>query len=601
MKKSQFFWVSVVCWLMGFGFMMAGTARAVDETLAYTVVFRGVEDDSSLQLALESVSVTRKRQEQPPANMFLLRRRAKDDGETFVQLLHSKGWFDASVEPSLTGEGALVVITFSVVRGERYRLGVPQLRLLTPKTEFIPPTMELLGLKEGNFAESDPIFAAADQLLVYAHKRGFPEARLVDRRYELDRAAHRLDVVLDLLPGPLVRLGKVHFTGDEGVDQVFLDKHLSWRPGAVYHPKRMERIQRAFMGTGLFATVNVALERPSAEGELWPVAVHLTQRKHKTIAAGGGYSTDKGINLKGAWEHRNIFHRGQRIKVNTELGTDAQSAFLSHETPDFILSGQKLSFAFRLDRNREDAYESQALQVGATVLRPVLAPGGEASLGLEWRIADVIERSDESRASFATTAIPLGLKLDRSDDLLDPGQGWRWNSEVKPVFTLSSAGDPYVRFANRGSVYRTLSAVPRVVLAARGEADTVWGTTHDNLAADQRLYAGGGGTLRGVGYQLAGPLDQEHKPIGGRSLLALGTEVRWRAWENVGLVGFVDGARSYEGEVPDLSEGMLFGAGVGGRYVTPIGPIRMDVGFPLRKRSQVDDSFQIYVSIGQAF
>lgn len=601
MNKNISLWVSVVFLFMVFGFMAVGTAHAVDEKLAYTVVFQGVDDNKSLQLALESVSVTLKRQDQPPASMFEVARWAKDDGETFVQLLHSKGWFDAMVEPSFVGEGESLVITFKVASGELYRLGVPQLRLLTPKTEFIPPTMESLGLKEGIPAESDPIFAAADQLLAYAHKRGFPEAKLLDRVYELDRAAHRLLVALDLESGPLVRLGKVHFTGGSGVDQAFLDKHLSWRPGAVYHPKRLERIQRSFMGTGLFATVNVVLERPSAEGELWPVAVHLVQRKHKTIAVGGGYSTDKGVNLKGAWEHRNVFNMGQRVKTNAELGTDAQSIFLSHETPDFILSEQKLSVALHLDRSLEDAYESQSVQVGVTLLRPVLAPGGEASVGLEWRIADVIEKSDGSRSSFATTAIPMGIKLDRSDDLLDPGQGWRWNSEVKPVLTLSSSGDPHVRVANRGSVYHTLSSVQRVVLAARGEVDTVWGTTHDNLAADQRLYAGGGGTLRGVGYQLAGPLDQEHKPIGGRSLLALGTEIRWRAWENVGLVGFVDGARSYESQMPDLSEGMLFGTGVGGRYVTPIGPIRMDIGFPLRKRSQVDDSFQIYVSIGQAF
>ncbi|MBF0108276.1 MAG: BamA/TamA family outer membrane protein [Magnetococcales bacterium] len=593
-------WGRVGRWLLLIALLSAKAAWAVDEPLSYEVAFRGVE--GSLLSLLQSVSSSVRLQDRPPANPSSLRRRAMDDHEKMVQALQSRGWFDARVDVLLPDERPVRTILFVVDTGQLYHLAPPGLRIKPVHDRLGAITAESLGLREGAPAESAVVFSAREALLARVRQLGFPHASLGDHGHDLDRAARLLHVVLDLDAGPLVRLGPVRFSGDEGLDATFLARHLSWRPGAVYHPMRLERAQRTLMGTGLFSAVAVELGAAPPEGELWPVDVRLTQRKHRTVSTGAGYSTDKGINLKGAWEHRNAFQVGQRIKVKTELGTEAQSVFLSHETPSFISSQQKLTLSAQSERTLEDAFVSQSIQLGANLLRPVFPPGGEASVGVEWRIADVMEKSGGGvRSSFATTAIPMVFKLDRSDDLLDPRNGWRWASELKPVLSLSAAGEPHARFVQRGSWYHTLSSASPTVLALRGEAGTVMGASHGDLAADQRLYAGGSGTLRGVGYQLAGPLDGEHKPIGGRSLLALGTEVRWLATDQVGLVGFLDAARSYLGQTPDVGEGLLSGAGMGVRYLTPVGPLRFDLAFPLRRREEVDDPFQVYVSIGQAF
>lgn len=591
----------VARWLLLAGILSPSVGLAADEKVVYSVSFHGLDDQQELLTRLQSLSMALKRRDHPPDALSGLQRLAREDGETFVQALKADGWFDARVEPVITGEGESRVVTFVVQCGARYRFGHLELKLPPAPTQFVPPTMEALGLREGAFAQSAPVFAAGEKLLLLARQQGFPHAKLLENPLELDRQGHRLDVNLEMVLGDFVRLGKVTFVGAEGIQQDFLEQHLSWRPGAVYHPKRFDGIYRSLMGTGLFSSVKVELGTPPGKGELWPVTVLLTQRKHRSVAVGGGYSTDKGLNLKGSWEHRNVLDVGQRVKIKTELGTEAQMVSLAHETPDFLVSEQKLTLSLQLDRSLASAFDSQSVQVGGTLMRPVWAPGGEASLGLEWRIADVVDNSSAVRSSFASTALPVTLKLDRSDDLLDPGQGWRSHNEVKPVMALSKSGQSHVMVSNRGSLYYKIIQDPRIVMAFRGEADTVAGAGHDNLAADQRLYAGGSATLRGVGNQLAGALDQGNKPLGGRSLLALGTEARWLVKENWGLVVFVDGARSYQDPWPDLSESMLFGAGIGGRYTTPFGPLRLDVGFPLRRRSGVDDPFQIYVSIGQAF
>jgi translocation and assembly module TamA len=141
---------------------------------------------------------------------------------------------------------------------------------------------------------------------------------------------------------------------------------------------------------------------------------------------------------------------------------------------------------------------------------------------------------------------------------------------------------------------------PRVVLAGRTAVGTIFGATRDQIPADERFYAGGGGSVRGFGFQLAGELDDDDDPLGGRSLLELSGEVRVRITDTIGAVAFVDAGSAFQSSVPDFDEELRVGVGPGLRYFSPIGPVRLDVGFPLNRRD-VDDAFQIYISLGQAF
>ncbi|MGD9506382.1 MAG: autotransporter assembly complex family protein, partial [Syntrophobacteraceae bacterium] len=196
-------------------------------------------------------------------------------------------------------------------------------------------------------------------------------------------------------------------------------------------------------------------------------------------------------------------------------------------------------------------------------------------------------------------SFPVYFNLDSSDDLLNPVRGSRLVARVTPYTdTITSAKflksyasySHYLRFGNKW--------LP--VIANRAALGSIVGEARDGVPADVRFYAGGGGSIRGYPYQKVGPMNDDD-PVGGASLIELSTELRFKATESIGFVVFMDGGSAFESSYPDFGETLRWGAGAGVRYYTPIGPLRLDVAFPLNPADGMNDSMQLYLSIGQAF
>ena len=152
-----------------------------------------------------------------------------------------------------------------------------------------------------------------------------------------------------------------------------------------------------------------------------------------------------------------------------------------------------------------------------------------------------------------------------------------------------------------GRHYLPLTRDRSLVLATRGRYSLLAGTNRESIPEDMLLYAGGGGSIRGYAYQYAGQLDEDDEPLGGVSAVDFSAELRWRINREYGLVIFGDGGGAFSGRSPAEKEEYFWGTGAGLRYYTPIGPIRLDVAVPLDRRDGIDDPFQLYISLGQAF
>jgi translocation and assembly module TamA len=271
-----------------------------------------------------------------------------------------------------------------------------------------------------------------------------------------------------------------------------------------------------------------------------------------------------------------------------------ESAF---RKPGFLHPDQTLVAEAGAGVESPEAYSSRHLRTAIGLERAIsedLVAGG----GIGFKVSRVDQLGEEER--YGLISLPLRLDWDRSDDLLDPRRGWRLGLRLTPFTEVLNEEMTFVRARASLTHYLPLLKDPGLVLATRWALGSMFGAERDEIPADERFYAGGGGSIRGLPFQSAGPLEGDD-PLGGRSLVEVSAELRMRLTESLGLAAFIDGGRAFEKSIPESEGDTLWGAGLGVRYYTFLGPLRLDLAVPLDRREGVDDAFQFYVSIGQAF
>lgn len=580
----------------------------------------------ALASLLPQVSRARELAKEPPSSELVIRRRALDDVPRLEAALRAEGYYAGKVTPEIrgfsgddaapaagepdetaadeaappppAGEPRTVLVVFRVEPGQAYRLGALAVEAAAGDGFQAPPPAEL-GLKAGEPARAQAVLDAERELLRRAKKAGHALAKPGRRSTVIDNDARAMDVTLRLTPGPKARFGAVAFQGAEGVSETFLRGRVAFGPGDPYDPDLVERARRDLLDTNLFGTVVVReASALSADGAL-PVTVEVSPRAARSVGVSGGYQTDVGPNARLFWENRNLLGSAERLRAETELGTEIQRLGVDLRKPDFLRRGQALIGEAEARLEDTDAYETTSARAGLGVERP-LARGVVGSLGLSYRYA-VIAEAGEPETEFGLLSLPARLDWDFSDDLLNPGRGGKLSLSTAPYVDTLDPSRQFLKSRVTHSRYLRLLDQPRLVLALRGSVGSEIGASREEIPADERFYAGGGGSVRGIPYQLAGPLDEDDDPLGGRALLEVSAELRYNFTESIGAVLFLDGGTVYSSAYPDFSEELRWGAGPGLRYYTPIGPLRLDVGFPLQPREGVDDLFQLYISIGQAF
>jgi translocation and assembly module TamA len=564
----------------------------------YQVAIEGVEDDA-LRALLSEVSETRRLIDRPPPSLTRLRRRAEDDRAHLERALRSEGYYDATIDVSIDPDAEPVNVVFRVDPGPRYRLREVAIEVSPPDADVALPSLEELGIAPGTPAVAQTILDAETTLVEQARARGYALAEVGERRAVVDHDADAMDLTLRLNAGPLVRFGDIEVTGLDEVERDFVERRLPWQPGELITSERLAEGQRLLRETDLFSTIRTRLgETPDAAGRL-PVTVIVNERRHRSIEVGVRYRTDEGPGGNVAWEHRNFFGRGERVRA--ELDVSGIAGFLTGtlRKPDVWIRDLALITEAELAFENPDAYESQSATARVGLERR-FREGMTLTAGPAFRAEQVEEANSGRQDEFGLVSLPVLFQWDRSDDRLDPSRGGRLSLENEPF--VDTFGNDLVFNKSRLEYMHYLQVLeePRLVLAGRSAIGTLFGASRAEVPANLRFYAGGGGSVRGFAFQTAGELDGQDDPIGGRSLFEASGEVRLRVTETVGVVAFVDLGAAFTSSVPDFDDDLRIGAGPGIRYFSPVGPLRADLGFPVNPRDS-DDAFQLYISIGQAF
>jgi translocation and assembly module TamA len=365
----------------------------------------------------------------------------------------------------------------------------------------------------------------------------------------------------------------------------------------------VEDLRQALVATGLISSVTL---RPVArpESDLVDLAVQLEPAPMRTIAGEAGYGTGEGVRAELSWQHRNLLPPEGAVTFRGVIGTREQLVSAVLRRNNFQRRDQVLNAQVAIAHTDRPAYNARTF---------VLAGGIERQSNIIWQkawtwsVGAELTATDERdvdlasgmtrRRTFFIGALPAYLGYDGSNDLLDPTRGFRLAARFSPEASLESGSFFYARAQLDGSFYQPVSET--VTLAGRTRLGTIFGASRDRIAPSRRFYAGGGGSVRGYGFQALGPRDPVFDdPIGGRSLAEFAIEARVRVGD-FGIVPFVDGGNISTSPWPRF-DNLRFGAGIGARYHTRFGPIRVDVATPINPQPG-DPRIAVYVSLGQAF
>jgi translocation and assembly module TamA len=569
----------------------------------YRTTIKGATE-SDLSDLLDQVSQLKVLENRSPPSEEALRRRADRDLGQLADAARSLGYWDAQFSYKIDTADRPAKVTVTVSPGPLYH--VASVAALAPDGKPLPltPSPVPLPLKPGDAARTAPVVATENALLAALGNSGHPFAKAEKRQVVIDHAAHTMAVTYTIAPGPAARFGAVTISGLKDLHSGYVERRLRWQQGQTYDAAKVQETRQILIESGLFSTVRITPEPDPANPGIALVKVEAIERAHRTVGAGLGYNTSQGAAAKVYWENRNLFGNAEYLRLSATGGQQVYGVNANFRRPDFLVTDQDFLATAEIADETPTAYHSRRALATFGVERRFnrVVTGG---LGLQVEKANVEELADLSTITsaqrtqrYALVALPAYVKIDTTDNLLSPTRGYRAQLSLTPSHIFASPDVNYVTSLVSASTYWQVDK--RAILAGRLALASLDGATLFQLPADQRIYVGGGGTIRPYAYQTAGPLAPNNDPIGGRSSLVLNFEARVKVTDSIGVVPFVDAGSYYESNLPQIGHRLFYGVGLGLRYYTAFGPLRLDLATPLYRRSS-DSPIQVYVSLGEAF
>jgi translocation and assembly module TamA len=603
-----------------FGAILAVMSAAfAADPQAYSISLPGTGDDA-VDSALKGSSLLVSLRSKVPAPPFALVDRARGDYGRFETVLQSFGYYKANVAITVDGkdindktladtlekvpQGTEVAVKVAIELGPQYKLRKIEI------DGTLPPGIDqhkAMGIGSGDPAVASRVLGAQGGLLTALQEEGYAFAKVDTPSAFADDADNALDIVFKVDPGPRCTIGSISFNGLKTINEDFVRGALTVHTGDLYKPSAIEAARLKLIGYGVFSGITVRAATQADRNGTVPLVFDVQERARHSIALSGSYSTDLGVSVAASWSHHNLLGNAEQLNLSASaigLGGTATSGLGYNVSAQFI----KPRF---LDADREfeadiggikqhlDAY-NQTAETFAALIRWNFSQLWKGSGGVSYIHDDVTQENvDRVYELFGIPVTGVYDSTGLTDPLQDPVKGGRATISITPTIGLGSKTLLFAAMQASGSIYFDFSDNGRSVLAVRGLIGSIQGGNNFDLPPDQRLYAGGSGTVRGFRYQSIGPHFADGKPTGASSVDAISVEFRQRLWSDYGAVAFVDAGQASTSSIP-FNGNIEVGAGVGARYYTSIGAIRADVAVPVTHVPN-GDAFEIYISIGQAF
>ncbi|MFT7105609.1 MAG: translocation and assembly module TamA [Yoonia sp.] len=581
-------------------FVFVASSAAAQDVRLVSDAARGVLSEASLLRQLDETAA--------PQDYVAA---ARADYRRLLTALYAEGYYGGRISITVDGiEAASIAplaaptvigeVVIAVTPGPRFKFGSVSIAPLPPQTTIA----EDLGPRRN--AESGNIRSAVSAAILSWRELGFAKAEVANQSIIARHADAKLDVDVALDTGPRLTFGPLQVSGPKIVTDDRVREIAGLPVGEVYSPAAIATSERRLRRTGTFESVSLSESETIGSNNTLPINAQLSDAKLRRLSFGVELSSIEGLTLSTFWLHRNFLGGAERFRADIEVaGISGETGGVDYSIganltrpatfgPDteYFISGRvsrEDEPEFLLDKIAVETGFSRILSDDLTV---------RAGVGL-LRAREV---TDLDTRAYTLLTLPLDATLDRRDAPTNARNGYFLDVNTTPF--ISFDGDIMgARFYGDARGFLTVGEAEKLTFAARGQVGSVMGASVIQAPADYLFYSGGGGTVRGQPYQSLG-LDtvqgMDTVTTGGTSFAGAQLETRYLIREKISLVGFYDfghvGGTATPGEGGDWHAG----AGIGVRYDTGIGPIRLDLG----TQAGGDDAgsaLQVYIGIGQAF
>jgi len=534
----------------------------------------------------------------------------QSDVDRIKRLYEAAGYYGAEVtyDLAIDREESTVAITIGVYEGEPIRVEdvIVETTLSGPEKGAVET-----GLRHGLplaigavFVESEYL-RGADQIRAFFLDRGHAHVQTT-RHAEVDRDRHSAQVRYTADPGPVARFGETEVAGTVDVEPELALRELAYQPGEQFSLEKIDKSQAKIVGLGLFRGVRMTPLLENPDPEVVPMRVDVQEKPPREIRIGAGYGTDVGPRGVIQWQHRNWLGGGRQLLISLR-GSMVQSDAEATLIQPFLFGDEATRgiFSFRILRDDEETYDLLAAQLVPRIehrFSPTFV--GYVGYRLEYDRVDGVDQATSDaiggvKEKGLLSGPALGFVWDTTDDPLDATEGGVVSLDLAQAGVIWGGAYRYWRGVVEGKTYLAIGW--EMILALRlkiGLADAIG--SDDDLPIFERFYAGGEKSVRGYARHRLGPLSTTDRPLGGLSLVEGSVELRRPIWGPIGGAVFMDfGQVSLKAFDPPITD-VKFAPGLGVTYKTPIGPLRLDIAFPLDPPSG-DASWQLHFSIGQFF
>ncbi|CAN5651986.1 autotransporter assembly complex family protein [soil metagenome] len=593
------------------------------DPLPYTVDFEiEPEPGDELRRSLRAASSLWSDRELPASGRAGLVARARGDYRRILAALYNAGYYGPQISIRVAGREAAeialdialppeVPVEVLVRPGPRFRFGTAGIAGAPVWRQTVangPEDPASVDFAPGRTARAGAVGAASELAVARWRELGHAKAEESGREVIADHATTELDVAIRIEPGRQARYGTTAVEGSGRVDAAFVAFMADLIEGDTFDPDDIAAGQSRLARLGVFRSIRIE-EAPAIgpDGRL-PMFVRVEGRPARTIGFGATLSTIDGLGLEAFWQHRNLFGRAEQLRI------DASVLGLGETTdPEALTYNVGVSFVkpgvYTPDTNFVSSLVGRQEDLDAYRIRSVTGRVGIAQVFGRFLTGDVFVEASRSRVwddfgvrDFLSLGPAVSAQYDRRDDPADASSGYWLGGEIRPFYEFEFA-NPALRSVVEARVYRPFGAEARFVLAGRARASSFWGPSIEESPPDQLFFAGGGGSMRGYAFRSIGveaETNGETATVGGRSMVEASGEIRARIGESFGVVGFVDAGFVTPDSLFAGEAEWQVGTGLGLRYYTGFGPVRVDVAVPLDRRPQ-DSAAALYIGIGQAF